>query len=68
MLKLILDTGRQFRGALDSGCSLPDLVALPIMEKTAKMKFTEENNLTLFDTYQEDLKKEVSSLINKGTS
>ena len=68
MLKLILDAGRQFRKALDSGCSLPDLVALPIMEKTAKMKFTEENNLTLFDTYQENLKKEVSSLINKGTS
>jgi len=68
MLKLIINTGLHFRQALDSGCFLTDLVELPIMEKMAKMKFLEETNLEAFDTYQEDLKKEVSSLKNKGTS
>ncbi len=65
MLKLIMEMYHHFHKALESGCALSKLTELPIMERLAKMKLTEEKDINLFETFQENLKKEVSSLVNK---
>ena len=58
-------TYKEFQKALESGATLPDLVQLPIMEKLANMKLTEEKDLSLFNTYEQNLKDEVAGLVNK---
>ncbi|MEW5804565.1 MAG: V-type ATP synthase subunit A [bacterium] len=65
MLKLIIQTYHQFQKALETGCcSLAQLTGLPIMEKLARMKFLEEKDLSVFDSYREDLKNQIASFMN----
>ncbi len=62
MLKIILLSYNLFNGLVDKGIALKKILALPVREKIAKVKYIPEEKLEEFDTLEEELRKEAKGL------
>ncbi|MCR4660670.1 MAG: V-type ATP synthase subunit A [Clostridia bacterium] len=63
MMMLIIDFYELSKGALDENVDIEDILELPIREQIGRSKYIEENNLAKFDEIDEELRKEIQTLI-----
>ena len=66
MLRNILTFHRLGMQALGRGAPLRELIGMPIREEIARMRYTEEENLSKLDVLEEKIKEELSKLTAAG--
>ncbi len=62
MLSLVMFYYREASKALEKGAELEKLINLPVREKIARAKYTEENKLEEIEKIKEEVKKEIEEL------
>ena len=66
MLRNIMTFHRLGMLALSRGALLRDLIGMPIREEIARMRYTEENNISVMDALEDKIKDELSRLAAAG--
>ncbi|MDD4080545.1 MAG: V-type ATP synthase subunit A [Eubacteriales bacterium] len=66
MLRLILEYGEKGQMALEAGCSLSDVIDMPVRERIGRSKYIPEDSLDYFKEIETELASQATALINRG--
>lgn len=66
MLRLVLAFGEKGKEALDAGADLSDVLALPVRDRIARMKYIAEKDMSQMDDIASELLTQVASLKDGG--
>lgn len=66
MLDLVLKFYRESLRALDNKVYLSELLDLPVREKIARAKYTEEAHIDKLDLISDEITDVINELINRG--
>ncbi|MDD4568915.1 MAG: V-type ATP synthase subunit A [Tepidanaerobacteraceae bacterium] len=66
MLKLILMFYEEAKKAIDHGVVFSEIENLPVRERIARVKYSEEKDVSIFDAIEKELKQQIENLMEGG--